>query len=108
MQVIYTESAGKYLTYLVDILYNENYFSFETAAAEYVDSLTIKIESTIHIRPKHKAPDHFSKYGKDLYYISYPKNKRTTWYFFFTYHTDNDIYYIRYITNNHVAAHLLG
>lgn len=34
MKVIYTESAEKYLKDLVDILYNENYFSFETAAAE--------------------------------------------------------------------------
>lgn len=65
------------------------------------------MEATIHIKRKHKASDYFERYGKDLLYVSYPKNKRTTWYFFFTYHPDKDIYLIRYITNNHVAGHLL-
>ncbi|MDL2309972.1 hypothetical protein LJC39_02505 [Parabacteroides sp. OttesenSCG-928-B22] len=108
MKVVYSKLAEKYLKDLIDILYEGNYFSFESAAVEYVDSLTIKMESTIHLLPKHKAPEYFSKYGKDLYYITCPKNKRTTWYFFFTYHPDSDIYYIRHITNNHVSAHLLG
>ena len=108
MKVVYTEYSRKYLSDLVDILYDENYFSFESAAVEYVNSLTIEMETTIHIKPKHKATHHFSRYGKDLWYVAYPKNKRTTWYFFFTYHPDNDIYFIKYITNNHVAGHLLG
>ncbi len=73
MKIIYTESAEQYLKDLVDILYYENYFSFETSAVEYVNTLTIEVESTIHIRQKHRAPVHFSKYGKDLYYITCPK-----------------------------------
>ncbi|MCC8153543.1 MAG: hypothetical protein LIP01_04635 [Tannerellaceae bacterium] len=107
MKIIYSEVARLYLKDLVDILHYENYFSFELAAVEYVNSLTKEMESTIHIKQKHKAPIFFSIYGKDLWYVCYPKNKRTTWYFFFTYHPENDIYFIRYITNNHVAGHLL-
>ncbi|MCD8179271.1 MAG: hypothetical protein LUE98_18445 [Tannerellaceae bacterium] len=107
MKIIYSEVARLYLKDLVDILYYEDYFSFELAAVEYVNSLTKEMESTIHIKQKHKAPAYFSRYGKDLWYVCYPKNKRTTWYFFFTYHPDDDTYFIRYITNNHVAGHLL-
>ncbi|MCD7935448.1 MAG: hypothetical protein LUG98_01155, partial [Tannerellaceae bacterium] len=92
---------------LADILYEKHYFSYKESSRQYVISLISTMEATIHIKQKYEAPVYFSKYGKNLYYVCYPKNKRTTWYFFFTYHPDNDIYFIRYITNNHVAGHLL-
>lgn len=107
MKVLYSRDAQLYFNQLSEILYEKNYFSYKESSREYVRSLILKMESTIHLRPKHKAPAHFSKYGKDLYYITCPKSKRTTWYFFFTYHPDSDIYYIRHITNNHVSAHLI-
>ncbi|MCD8031116.1 MAG: hypothetical protein LUF85_09945 [Bacteroides sp.] len=65
------------------------------------------MEATIYIKQSYKAPVYFSRYGKDLHYVCYPKNKQTTWYFFSTYHPDSDTYYICYITNNHIAGHLL-
>lgn len=107
MKIVYKKSVKIYLWELIETLYFKDYFGFKKMARQYVLELIKEMESTIHIRQKHKAPVHFSKYGKNLYYITCPKNKRTTWYFFFTYHPDSDIYYIRHITNNHVAGHFL-
>ncbi|MCD8042946.1 MAG: hypothetical protein LUH10_07755 [Tannerellaceae bacterium] len=107
MKVIYTKAVKIYFWELVDILLHKNYFNFREFADKYVDSLILELEKTIHLRPKRKAPRYFSRYGQELWYISYSKNKNTTWYFFFTLH-ENDTYIIRYITNNHVAGHLLN
>ncbi|MCD8176186.1 MAG: hypothetical protein LUE98_01670 [Tannerellaceae bacterium] len=107
MRILYTKTANLYFNELVDILYDKNYFSFKESARMYVDSLTLELEKYIHICPKRKAPHYFSRYGQELWYISYSKNKNTTWYFFFTLH-ENNTYIIRYITNNHVAGHLLN
>ena len=55
------------------------------------------------------APEYFEKYGKNMKYAGFTKNKRTTWYVFFTKYWENDeeIYLVRYIANNHtVAQHL--
>jgi len=107
MKILYDRTVKLYLSELIQTLYYKNYFGFRSFAQQYVDSLTEDMEATIHIKQKHKAPDYFTRYGNDLWYVSYPKNKQTTWYFFFTYHPDNDTYFIRYVTNNHVAGHLL-
>lgn len=107
MRIIYTETAYLFFNELVDILYEKSYFSFKESSRNYVISLIKKMETTIHIKQKYEAPLYFKRYGKDLYYVCYPTNQRTTWYFFFTYHPDDDIYFIRYITNNHVSGHLL-
>ena len=86
MKVFYTTSVNQYLDDLVDILYFKNYFGFEESAIKYVDNLTGEIEKTIHLRIRNIAPTYFLKYGKDLHYTTYLKNKNTTWYIFFTYH----------------------
>jgi len=107
MIILYTKAVRIYLWELVETLYFNNYFGCKVSARGYVHELIKEMESTIHIKQKHKSPSDFSRYGKDVWYVSYPKNKRTTWYFFFTYHPEDDIYFIHYITNNHVAGHLL-
>jgi len=71
--------------------YEKEYFGFEEFAANYVDSLTQTMETTIHLKMKYKAPPYFSRYGKGLWYVSYQKRKYPTWYFFFTLHA-KDIY----------------
>jgi len=106
MRISYTKPVITYLNDLVDILYNKRYFSYEESAMEYVTELVQNMETTIHLKRKRKAPSYFSRYGKDLWYVSYPRSKQTTWYFFFSRHAD-DNYVIRYITNNHVEGHLL-
>ncbi len=107
MNVLYTKEVRIYLWELVEILYFKNYFGFKIFARKYVLNLIRDMEATIHLKQKHKAPANFSRYGKDLWYVCYPKNKQTTWYFFFIYHPEDNIYFIRYITNNHAAGHLL-
>jgi len=107
MKIVYTKTIQIYLWELIETLYYKEYFDFKAFARKYVLELIKDMESTIHIKQKYKAPDYFSRYDSDLWYVSYPKNKQTTWYFFFTYHPAGDIYFIRYITNNHVAGHLL-
>ena len=36
------------------------------------------------------------------YYITYQRNSNTTWYIFFS--VIEDIYFVKYITNNHVSG----
>jgi hypothetical protein len=86
-------------------LYEKDYFGFYDSACEYVDKIIDDISSNIHIKPSKKAPSYFSKYGKNLVYISYQPNKTTIWYIFFN--VNDNRYLIRYITNNHVSGHLL-
>ncbi|MCD7936962.1 MAG: hypothetical protein LUG98_08900 [Tannerellaceae bacterium] len=107
MKVIYMPETENYLIDLAWLLYEKQYFSYFHLAEKYVSLLIGDIDATLHLKQKYVAAKWFAKYGKNLYYVAYPKSKRTTWYFFFTYHPDSDIYFIRYITNNHVAGHLL-
>jgi hypothetical protein len=102
MKVKYSKLVLKYLEDLVDILIEKDYFSFYDSAAKYVDDIFNEIETTIHLKIKHKAPEYFSKYGQNMFYFSYNRNKQTTWYIFFTIHGKNkNQYLIQYITNNH-------
>ena len=45
----------------------------------------------------------FEKYGKDMQYAVFKKNKHTSWYIFFTVYIENgeEKYLIRYIANNY-------
>ncbi|MCD8041894.1 MAG: hypothetical protein LUH10_02405 [Tannerellaceae bacterium] len=106
-KVIYTPETENYLVDLAWILYEKQYFSYYHLAENYITLLIRDMETTFHLKQKCIVSKRFSKYGKNLYYVCYPKKQHTTWYFFFTYHPDNDTYFIRYITNNHVAGHLL-
>ncbi|MCD8194439.1 MAG: hypothetical protein LUD74_07850 [Tannerellaceae bacterium] len=106
MKIIYTKTVKLYLWELVETLYLKNYFGFKDSARKYVLALVDEMENTIHLKHKRQAPPYFSRYGKALLYVSYPRRKYTTWYFFFTQHI-HATYIIRYVTNNHVAGHLL-
>lgn len=102
MRVFFSPKAVKYLSELVQILYLNNYFGFKSDAKEYVDDLYSDIKTSIDKKSKKKAPEYFSKYGKDLYYVSYRKNHNTQWYVFFN-KVNND-YFIEYIGNNHTCS----
>lgn len=99
MEVRFSHSVRDYLVELIKVLYEEEYFGFEEAAVEYVNDLIDDIYSNISKKHPKFAPPYFSRYGKNLYYVSYRKNKNTTWYIFFNY--SDDVYLIRYIGNNH-------
>ncbi len=105
MEVRFSHSVRIYLKELIQILYDKEYFGFEEDAIEYVNNLIDDIVTNIERKHKKIAPAYFSKFGKNLYYISYRRNKNTTWHVFFNY--AEGIYLIRYIGNNHnIGQHL--
>lgn len=105
MTIIYNKHVTNYLNNLVDLLYKQDYFGMKDSAYNYVDWLFERIEKDIHTRPAKKAPEYFSKYGKNLSYLSIKKNMQTTWYVFFNH--EDDLFYIRYISNNHMIGQYL-
>ena len=105
MKIIYHRQVVIYLNELVDLLYEQNYFGFKESAYDYVDWIFDRIESKIAVSSAKAAPKHFSKYGKNLLYISLKRNSKTTWYVFFNY--EEDLFHIRYISNNQMIAQYL-
>ena len=104
-KIKYHRDVLLFLDELADILIEKGYFSFYEYSAEYIEDLVNYVEDNIITKPHKPAPPHFSKYGNDLFYITYNRTKQTTWYIFFQ-KTDS-FYFIRYITNNHVAGQFL-
>jgi hypothetical protein len=100
--IITTEDVKLFLDELLNILLEKHYFSYRKDARLYVDWLTHYAEQYIGIFPGKDAPVYFSRYGSDLKYITYRANKTTAWYIF--YQQKENIFLIRHITNNHVAA----
>ena len=106
MRVIALRKVVVYLENLIQVLYNEGYFSYKEDSRKYVKELYADIEKNLPTRLHKTAPEQFNKYGKNMYYAVFKKNKRTSWYVFFRlYKKDNEIIYqIRYIANNHIVA----
>lgn len=105
MKVYYSEKTIKYLTELTETLYFNDYFGFREDAKRYVEELIREINASINHKVKKVAPEYFNKYGDNLYYASYRKNKNTSWYIFFN--KIDDDYYVYYIGNNHSVAQYL-
>jgi hypothetical protein len=105
MKIVFDSEVEKYLYQMVDILYNEEYFGFKENAYQYVDDLIDDIAYNIGSKQKRPAPPYFDRYGENMSYAVFRKNKNTQWYVFFNY--DDGIYYIRYIGNNHTCAQYL-
>jgi len=101
-EIKYHRDVLLFLDELIDILIEKGYFSFYEYSAQYIEDLVNYVKNNITTKPHKPAPVHFSKYGSNLFYITYNHNKQTTWYIFFQ-KTDS-LYFIRYITNNHVAG----
>jgi hypothetical protein len=97
--VKYKSGVINYLNDLTKILFEKEYFGFEENALEYIANLKNFVTDYISILPKHEAPAYFSKYEKNMQYVFYPINNRTTWYFFFL--QEAEVYVVCYITNNH-------
>jgi hypothetical protein len=109
MKVLFSPSVRLYFQELADLLFEKEYFGFEDAAVGYVRELIYEIRDTLPNRLKYPAPTCFDRYGKNMYYAVFKKNKNTQWYAFFTIYAENGetIYLVRYINNNHMIAHLL-
>ncbi|MDR1552445.1 MAG: hypothetical protein LBS69_03145 [Prevotellaceae bacterium] len=109
MRVLFLPEVRYYFKELAEILYKNDYFGFEETAIQYAEDLFNNIANTLPIRVKKIAPSHFDRYGKDMFYAVFPKNKQTQWYVFFNIYANNGekVYLVRYISNNHVTAQLL-
>ena len=109
MKIIAIPKVQHYLDTLKTILFEEEYFGFEESAIKYVNDLFDDIIATLPLCPHKPAPKYFDKFGKNMEYAIFRKNKRTSWYVFFRVylHNGEEIYQIRYISNNHVIAKYL-
>ena len=109
MKVLATPEVRVYLQNLSLILYEKEYFGFESSAIKYVIELFSDITSTLPICVHKPAPKYFDKYGKNMKYAVFRRSKNTCWYVFFkTYHENGEkVFLIRYIGNNHTIAQYL-
>jgi len=105
MKVIFAPEVEEDLFGLVEILVRNGYLGTYDFAISYVEDLVYFIQTNIQKKIKIKAPAYFDKFGSGLWYITYRRNTNTTWYIFFT--QIEDTYWVKYITNNHVAAQYL-
>ena len=101
-EIIFSKKVELYLDKLMLLLFEEGYFGFPDSAKLYVDCLISFVEQHVGILPDKNAPDYFQRFGKNMKYLTYQANKRTSWYIF--YQERNNIYLIKHITNNHEAA----
>ncbi|NLB26014.1 MAG: hypothetical protein GX820_04895 [Bacteroidales bacterium] len=101
-EIKFEKTALSFLEDLADILLIKEYFSFVETADRYIEDIVSFIMDNIYTAPHKSAPPYFAKYGKSLFYISYNRNKNTTWYIFFEKTAHHLL--IRHITNNHIAG----
>lgn len=94
---------------LAEILYHKGYLGFKEVAIDYSEQLFREIQTNLPLKAKKNAPSYFMRYGKDLFFSSFVKNKHTTWYVFYSIHVKDDqtIFLVRYLGNNHIIAHHL-
>mgnify|MGYP001236391310 FL=1 len=105
MSVLFDKRVEEYLNELVDVLYGNDYFGLKSSAYDYVEWIIDTVEQEIYTIPCKIAPTYFSRYGKNLYYSVFKRNNNTQWYVFFN--LIDDLYYIRYIGNNHNCAQFI-
>ena len=109
MKVLFSPLVRSCFQEMEEILYEKEYFGFEDSAIQYVRELIFEIRDTLPMCRKKPAPTYFNKFGKNLYYSRFRKNKATQWYVFFTIYSVNgeDVYLVQYLSNNHVISKYL-
>jgi hypothetical protein len=109
MNVIVLPWVLDYLKELSETLYQKEYFGFRETAEKYGMELLDEIHEQLPKRLHKSAPSHFDRYGKDMDYAVFRKNRNTSWYVFFTtYEVEKEVFYlVRYIANNHTIAQYL-
>ena len=97
VSIYYSSAVQAYFNELIEVLFDDKYFSYQENAIEYVQKLVLHINTNIENFPHKNTPKSLSKFGD--FYIFYNSNARTTWYIFFSKKQNN--YLIKHITNNH-------
>ena len=101
--LVFSPYVERDLLNLVDVLIDKGYLYSYPFAVKYVDDLIEYIETHIDICIHKDAPSFFSKYGRNLKYMTYKCNYHTTWYILFEEH--DDVLFVKYITNNKYEGH---
>ena len=109
MSVLFIPEIIDYFLDLAEILYDKEYFGFIDTAIKYSDKLFEDIKNELPFKHKKEAPKYFDRYGKNMFYTIFKRNKNTSWYVFFNiYQTKEEtFYFVRYISNNHLIAQYL-
>ena len=109
MKVLFLPEVVDQFLELADILYEKGYMGFKDTALEYSEQLFRDIQTSLPIKIGKGASAYFERFGKDLFYSAFPRNKHTIWYVFYSVHIveGETVYLVRYLTNNHVIAHHL-
>ncbi len=109
MTITFLPEVRLYIAELSHILYYNNYFGSNDSAKKYVRELWADILADMPNLPKKTAPPSFNRFGMNMNYVSFRKNKHTCWYVFFDEYEVNGeiVFQIRHITNNHVIAQYL-
>ena len=92
----------------VQALVEKNYFSDEDYAVSYLIDIVRFFQLNIDHMISRPAPAYFKRYcvmTNELKYVSYRKNRHTTWYAFFEEY--DDYISVVYLNNNHIIGHLL-
>ena len=109
MKVFILPEVQQYFYELSYILYEKDYFGSLEKSEQYVEELVYDIKENLPTKRHKPAPKYFDRYGKNMKYASFKKNRHTTWYAFFKIYEENGqtFYLVRYISNNHVIAQYL-
>ena len=109
MTVLAIPEVHSYLYNLAEILFEKEYCASRETARKYAIDLFKNIKTNLPTKSKKPAPPHFDRYGAGMYYSSFKKNRKTTWYAFFNKYLVNGetVYLVRYINNNHMIAQYL-
>ena len=92
----------------VQTLVEKNYFSDEDYAISYLVDVVRLFQLNIDHLVVRDAPASFKRYcviTDKVKYVSYRKNRNTTWYAFFEEY--DDTISVVYLNNNHIIGHLL-
>ena len=99
------EFIDQYLE-ISEVLYDKGYLCFKDSAKKYAEDLLQDIKANLPIKVKKNAPHHFERYGKGLFYSTFPHSKKTVWYVFYSIHKlgEDEVYLVHYIGNNHAHS----
>lgn len=96
-EIAYLPEVEDYLTHLIDILFEKEYFGFKKSAENYVFELIDYIESEAFFILHKPCPEKLKHLGD--FYFTYKANNQTMWYVFFQKMKDKIL--ITYVMNNH-------
>lgn len=95
--MIYHQDVKFFLSELIDILFENQYFGFKEDAKNYVQEIIFYINNHNFKTGVSESPVALRKFG--FKFIKYKANPQTAWYIFFD--QKGEKYLVNYIINNH-------